>query len=265
MRSYAMVLGVVVLCIGMAQISGVLVTRAGAHDLWIEATNYAPEAGSDVTLALVYGHEFPGTEYLPEEYLEEMVLLDPKGKRIELKQGTESGRRTCKAAKLPGTYVATAVTKGRFWTKTTEGYQSGRSKQGLQDVISCTYSAKFAKAILHVEHAGSSVVSEPLGHDLEIVPLKDPKGLSAGDELPVKVLYKGGPLPYAQLLATYAGFSSDKNVFAYAVKTNPEGLANIRLLHPGAWLVTAGHRDTFPDTEVCDQYSFGAALTFRIP
>jgi uncharacterized GH25 family protein len=237
---------------------------ASAHDMWIEVRDYTPPMGEEVTMTLGYDHYLPARNFLPKDYLDEIYLLDPKGKRIDVKRYSEVEYKADGNLNPAGNHLVVAAQKGRFWTKTTEGYQSGKSKKGLKDVISCTYSAKFGKAVVKVGDGAKGVISKPVGHELEIIPLKDPATLRIGDMLPVKVLFRGKPVLNHQVLATYVGFSRQKNTFAYATKTNKEGMAVIKILNDGAWLVTTHQKETYPDASECDYYKLAASLTFEI-
>jgi uncharacterized GH25 family protein len=234
-----------------------------AHDMWIDVRDYTPAPGEVVTMTLAYGHYLPAREFLPKEYLDEIYLLDPNGNRLEIQGCSDVEFKTQKVLAQEGTYLVVATQKGRFWTKTTDGYQPGKSKKGLKNVIGCTYSAKFSKAIVNVGARPGDLLAKPLGHELEIVPLADPGTLRSGDMLPVKVLFRNKPLSGAQVLATYVGFSREKNTFAYATKTDAAGTAGIRVATAGAWLVAVHHKDDYPDPAECDQYSFAATLTFE--
>jgi uncharacterized GH25 family protein len=239
-------------------------TMASAHDMWIEVRDYTPHTGEEVTMTLGYGHYLPAREFLPQDYLDEIYVLNPKAKKIDVKKYSEVEYKVDAELKPAGSYLVVAAQKGRFWTKTTEGYQSGKSKKGLKDVISCTYSAKFGKAIVNMGKGGEGVISKPVGHELEIIPLKDPAALRVGDPLPVKILFREKPVKNHQVLATYVGFSRDKNTFAYATKTNAQGVAVIKMLSAGAWLVATHQKDSYPDISECDTYSLAASLTFEI-
>ena len=236
-----------------------------AHDLWLNAEDYTPEVGKPVRLTLGYGHYYlsPGSEVMPQEYLDKIYIISPEGRQLKLKAASRGGYKTDVSLQDSGTYLAVATKKAGFSTKTTEGYKRGRSKKGLKNVISCTYSAKYAKAIVNVGKGGGKNFSRPIGHKLEIIPLNDPANLSEGDYFPVKVLYNKEPLR-TEIVATYAGFSTEKNTFAYATKTDKEGIGKIKLLKSGIWLIKVGHKAPYPNPKECDQYSFSATLTFEV-
>lgn len=255
-------LGVLGLCITL--IIGITCHHASAHDFWLEIRDYTPMVGEDITLTLGYGHYLPAREFMANEYLEEIYMLGKEGKRMGIKPCSDVEYKGEIPLNHEGIYLIVAKKKGGFFTKTTEGYKRGRSKKGLKNVIECTYSEKYTKAIVNVGKAGGKTFSKVLGHDLEILPLADPSNLTEGDYLPAKVTFKGKPLAYTPVYATYLGFSTEKAAYAYTTKTTPEGIARIKILKSGIWLTTTNHKEIYPDTEECDLLSFSATLTFEV-
>jgi uncharacterized GH25 family protein len=248
----------------MAMILGAISHQAYAHDLWLQVRDYTPEMGGDISLTLGYGHHFPAREFMEKNDLAEIYILDGKKRKIGVKTDSEVAFKTDKNLKEQGTYLVVAQKKGGFFTKTTEGTKRGQSKEGLSNVVQCTYSVKYAKAVVNVGGSGGKAASEVLGHELEIIPTVDPGTLTQGNYLPVKVLFKGKPLPSTHVFATYMGFSTKKNTFAYATKTDKQGMANIKMLTSGVWLIAAYHMEAYPDANECDQYKFSSSLTFEI-
>jgi uncharacterized GH25 family protein len=220
--------------------------------------------GDEITMTLGYDHHLPARGFMDKKDLEEIYILDQEGKKLGIKGYSDVEFKGEKPLKKKGTYIIVAEKKGGFFTKTTEGYKRGHTKEGLKNVISCTYSAKYSKAVVNVGEAGGSTFSKVLGQDLEIVPLKDPGTLAQGDYLPIKIMFKGKPLSSSQVFATYVGFSTEKNTFAYVTKTDKMGKAKIKMLQSGVWLVTTSHTEHYPDPKKCDKYKFSSTLTFEI-
>jgi len=262
MKIFAKQLGMLGLCLTL--VLGVACYQAIAHDMWLEVRDYTPQVGEEITLTLGYGHYLPAREFMDQKDLEEIYMLDQEGKRIGIKPYSDVEFRGDKPLKQEGTCLVVAKKKGGFFTKTTEGYKRGHTKKGLKNVISCTFSAKYSKAIVNVGKAGGKNFSKALGHDLEIIPLADPGDLTEGDYLPVKVTFKGKPLSSNHVFATYVGFSTEKNTFAYATKTDKKGIAKIKMLKSGVWLITTSHIEDYPDPQECDQYKFASSLTFEV-
>ena len=100
-----------------------------------------------------------------------------------------------------------------------------------------------------------------IGDTLEIVPLTNPT-VRPGDELTVKVLFKGPPLA-TNVYATYDGFSQEENTYAYYTEGYKDGTAKVKITHPGVWMVRV--QRTAPErTEDYDRYVAHAVLLFEV-
>jgi uncharacterized GH25 family protein len=236
-----------------------------AHDLWVTVDPYALGKSDSPSLAIFNAHRFPADaeDYLAAERVDQAFIVSPKGAKaaVSVKADGKYGPRV--SLKDAGTYLAVALPSDGFATKTTAGYQKGKTKKDVDNVIECKYSRKFAKAVFTVGGPGGQVFSRPLGHAMEIVPLKDPATLKAGQLLPVKVLLKGKPAR-TYVYGTYAGFSDSGDAFAYTTRTDKEGVARIKMIHGGVWVLIAKQEDAYPDTAECDKQAWAASLTFEI-
>ena len=94
--------------------------------------------------------------------------------------------------------------------------------------------------------------------------MKNPFNLKRGSEFPIKVLFNGKPLADATIKATYAGFSNQPNTFAVTVKTDPEGMARVKLSEKGKWFCAVTHEVPYPDKKECDKEKYNATLTFDV-
>ncbi len=244
---------------------------------WINANKYGLTGKDIIRFHIAYGHNFPfGHSFFDNEQIENLYMLGPGGERQdvgprELKDGKLSQVQFESKDELKdGTYLLVMESKGNFGAKTTKGWQR-KSKAELKgeevkgDVI---FSRNYCKAMVNVGgKGGGGSYSKILGHGLEIVPLKDPAELRTNDILPIKVLHNGKPLEESVMVyATYMGFSNETDVFAYTAwaSSYKEGLAEIRLLQPGIWMVFVNHKLPYPDTKLADVYSYQATLTFEV-
>ncbi len=242
----------------------VLVGSAGAHFMWVNVGDYSPRPDSTVVMNIGWGHSFGnlvGNVLTDMNRLDHIAIIDPAGVKKKVKSLSDIEFKTENPLKSEGTYIVVAQRKEGFSSKTTSGHQM-KSKKELKNVLQCSYSGGYSKAIVNVGNGGGKALSKPLGHTLEIVPLDDPSNLKPGDYMSLKVLYKGEPLS-VEIYASYVGFSLD-GAWAYTTKTNRDGECQIKMLHPGIWLIKVGHRVPYPDPEECDQYSYTSTLTFEI-
>ena len=244
---------------------------------WINANKYAPKTSGPIRFHFAYGHRYPfGHSFYNNDAVEKMYILNPDG--IEEKPGPRNLGKDrfsqvqfeSKSDLTEGTYLVVMESKGNFGAFTEKGYQRKSRKELEGEKIKgiVRYSKNFCKAVVNVGgKGGGQSYSKVLGHGLEIVPLKDPGDLRTNDILPVKVLHNGKPLDEAVLVyATYMGFSSEPDAFAYTAwaSSYSDGVARIRLMQPGTWMVFVFHKLPYPDAELADKYSFQSTLTFEV-
>jgi uncharacterized GH25 family protein len=239
-------------------------SQAVAHFPWINTDGYTLHSGGTPHISIGWGHRYPLGRFLQQEDLESMSMRGADGYEIPLKPSNSMEFEPEEALSTPGTYTVAAQRKTGFYTKTTEGGKR-QSKEGLSNVLRCSSSHMTMKALLTVGEAeeGEEVNTTPVGHPLEIIPQANPASLRAGDYFPVQLLLYGKPYQ-GKLFATYMGFSTEKDVFAYTAKTDKKGMGKIRILQPGVWLIKAEYEEPYPDQKVCDVESFSSTLTLEI-
>lgn len=91
---------------------------------------------------------------------------------------------------------------------------------------------------------------------MELVPLKNPLALKVGDTLPFQVFYNGKPLAGAAVRAE--GVEKD------ALKTDPNGRAEIVIKKKGFQIVVANQKTPTPKDPDADVLSETANLTFEV-
>ena len=244
-----------------------------AHTMWINATDYSPKVhpghGAVTKIYFGWGHHYPVDDFLNEEDLEDCLMILPNGDKGEIKLGETGFLATQLNLKKQGAYIITATLKPGFYTMHMEKgkmHHKMEPKTGLKGVILSLYYEQYAKSLISAGETSDNLFSKPVGHDLEIVALKNPAALKSGDFLPIQVLFKGRPAKFCGVKATYSGFSTGQE-FAYATSTDAEGKARIRLIHYGPWLVKAEMR--LPASEElkdkCNQLHYTATMTFDVP
>lgn len=123
-----------------------------------------------------------------------------------------------------------------------------------------------AKALAYIrrgawaEPEGSPAVSARFGSTLEIVPLVDPHTLQAGDELPLRVRFRGPGLEGATLVAVHADGDTRREWFRG--ETESAGQLDVKLVRSGLWLLSVQHREEA--SERSPRTVHVATLSFRI-
>jgi len=233
---------------------------AHAHWLWLNIDDDQPKVGQGVQIEIGWGHKFPKDEVIKEGFLNQAYALDSRGAKIPLKQISPTEFEFVPTAE--GTYMILGDIHPGFLSKTTEGYKL-KPKKGLENVVSCFRFDIRAKAIVNAGN-GEIMPDERVGDPLEIIPLKNPKHSKKGEIFPVKVIYDGKALASVNVRATYAGFSDQPNTFALSAMTDNEGVARIKILEKGKWLVNVMHEVPYPDKDECDKYRYNTCFTFKV-
>lgn len=231
---------------------------ASAHDMWITCPATAP--GQNLTVDIGYGHAFPATETV------EMNLIDqPRviGADAVIKTKPAGDMKFASVSPLAkGSYVVVSGRVPMWYTKSPEGTVH-KPKNEVPDAISCGRYVKFAKAIVNVGGA-SGDVSKPVGLDMEIVPLVNPATVKVGGDLPIQVLLNGKPMPKAEVMATFAGFTKDGKAMAFYQRADKDGKVNVKLWHAGQWLVRTFQKEAYKDPAKCDTFAQTTVLSFDV-
>ncbi len=246
-------------------LSFIQVSFGHAHDMWVSMQDYFPSKSDPAVLAVASAHRFPAQtdELMSRDRVDKVVIMSPEGKELATAPQGDAQYKSATPLEGQGSYLAVATPQNGFSSKTAEGYQRGKSKKDLKDVIECRYSEKNGKALFTVGAPGGDAFSRTFGHKMEIIPMKDPAFLKEGDELPVKVLLEGQPAK-TYVYGTYAGFSNESSTFAYTTHTDKEGIAKIKIIKAGTWLLLVKQEMPYSDATVCDKTSYAASLTFQV-
>jgi len=232
-----------------------------AHFPWLTLPNFDLKKGQSVKVRIGWGHQFPVDDLLKASEITKVSIYDPQGKVLEAPAINEFMFEG-PALNQPGAYIVAASKKPGFYTKLAKGF-SRKPKSAVKGAKICYHTMAYMKAVINVEKGGGQV-DRVLGQELELVPLKNPASLKVGDYLPIQVLFKGKPVEgYPLVLATYAGFPNSK-AFAHASYAVKDGIAKLRILHNGRWLVFVNLKKPYSDPKECDQSNYSSVLTFNI-
>jgi uncharacterized GH25 family protein len=157
-------------------------TSAQAHDMWLQ------KKGDKAWL--LYGH--PGsTDPYPLSRITTITGITANQWGVELEPVEHKGEAF---AWLNDDFaVLTVDFDNKYWYNTEEdgwrNFLDPREVRGT--IVDEGRSWKLSKEII----AWQSFLAKPIGQRAEIVPLKDPTTLKAGDTLPVMLFYEGKPMP----------------------------------------------------------------------
>ncbi len=249
-----------------------------SHSMWINITDYYPEIhNGELTYTKLYlgwGHHFPVDDFLSKNQLQSFLLIDPDSKKKNINPDVNGGfLETVLKLNKKGSWIVSAASNPGFYTMYLDSKNEMHHKIGPKTdvkgrVIMSLYYEQFAKTIICVGDENNKSFSKPIGHKLEIIPLENPIYLKGcgGHFLPVKVLFNGKPAMFKKVYATYSGFSFDADNYAYTTSTNSQGIANIKILSNGQWLIKT--EIMLPATkdmkEKCNEMHYTATLTIGV-
>ncbi|MBH5388586.1 DUF4198 domain-containing protein [Bradyrhizobium diversitatis] len=249
-RAALLATGLVLVSIGSASAHDVWLTLSGAANARRAVVNYShpddrPPAFADKVVDL-----FAITAKGRSSLLDGLAAASENGVQIARTKPFDDGGHTLLAARYDN----------GFWVKTKDGVYRNATRRLVPDAVEILWSGKFAKAITGADAPWREV----LGHDLELVPLSDPAKAKPGEPLKVKVLFRGKPLPDAEVERGDGKTAiAEKDIPKF--KTDLDGIASIPIAKPGAHLLVIDHRaspSTTPDQATADLYN--ATLWFNV-
>lgn len=248
-----------VVALGVSLVAG----AAGAHEFILKPVSLAVDKEVETPLSVVSAHVFMISEEMePLDKVDAKLIQGDEETSIALTENevlmTLDGRFK---AEKKGTAILAGHRKGMIWTKTTKGWKQ-QSKKGLQGVVSSGNYEKFCKTLVTVEEPDGNFAKE-VGHTLEIMPLDDPAQIAVGDDIEVQVLYKGKPISVESVTATYDGFTSTPNTYAYFTEPYGDGKAKVKISHPGVWMIRVQHA-VEQKTADYDKLVMRAVLAFEV-
>ncbi len=253
---------------------------ASAHDFWLQPRYFWVPVGGETTVSLQVGH---GALRQPSPLtLDRITLLrtiGPKG-GVDQKTGLKPGAGVFNSPMSfqgPGTYVMALETNHASSVLPAIRFNDYLKFEGLTPALKLRAQAKTsdspgrevysrrAKALVQVGPPmakGQPQVTRPLGMTLEIVPEKNPYTLGLKEPLPVRILYRGRPLPGALVMLTNLEF--DGHPLETKV-SDASGRAIFQAPHVGSWLINVLWTEPVKGIPGADFDTTFSSLTFAYP
>lgn len=242
-----------------------LAATAAAHDLYLTQGKKSVCAG--------IGEEFPkSTNAITADRLNLFQIRT--GEAATALSGKVSGKQFCAATTVSGAFIAEMTVQPRFIKlddKDFNGYIHGegltaveklRTERGEQARPGRELYSRYSKLLVGTN---GDAATEPLGHALEIVPERDPAQLKPGESLMIQVLFKGKPLPDAQVAAVYANAVMKGHEYPVTARTDANGKAVLKVDRPGLWYARLIHMEPAQNDPEVDWRSYFSTVTFTVP
>lgn len=249
-----------------------LTTNVQAHALWVNAVPAEPNKSQIIEMG--YGDEFPSAENIALDrahiFLPMQVIGEGGAKKLIA--GEKNYQYFTEKPLEKGSYLVLATYQPTYWSQNVNGWKQ-ESKTEMPDASYCQLASMYAKTILTVGDAGDlSLIRQPQGQKLEIVPMADPATVKVGQPFPVRVLYDGKAASNVTVTATFAGFGDKhtnhghehSHALAFSNKTDDRGRINIYPLKAGYWVAAVDYKTPFADKTKCDEIGIKSTLTFTI-
>jgi len=249
-------------------------TSLTAHDLWLVPQKFMISPGDTLTISANTGMDFPKSlSAITPDRIHQFFLIGRSIKENITELKVEGNSLVANyTIEKPGTYVIGMALKTREIKLTAEefndyllhdglpGIYELRKQEGILDKSAVEHYSKYAKTIVQAGKTFEKTALQPLGFPIEIIPKINPYSLKVGDELKALVLFKGKPLPKAEIAWSYPGKGEE---FAGSTKTDAEGLASIPLINMGPYVIRITHME-WVKKETHEWESYWASLTFKV-
>lgn len=254
---------------------GLMAVSALAHDMYILPGSFRPAKGELVKAGFHVGDSFPDSEVSGR--IERLVnpRLLWQGGEVAFGNLRVEGKRDVADVRVGGSgnLIAAVQTKPTLIELEPKKFVEYLREEGLAEVIAWREQhgesgkpgkerySKFAKSLL-LSGAPNGFATNVVGLTVEIVPEADPYEMKVGDQLPVRVLFRGKPAGGLQLEAAWASASGNKTVVVG--RTDTEGRIRVPLQTAGRWRLHTIKMERCSEPAVADWESFWASLTFEI-
>ncbi len=249
-----------------------LAAAAPGHDFWIEPSCYHVQESALVALHLRVGMQFEGEPVARNAELTRQFVV--AGARSESPVAGEDGAEPAGwfRAGAPGVYVVGYRSNRKFIEIEPKHFQEYLEEEGMGEIIERRrqsgeadmpgreWYSRCAKLLVEVG-GGRDGYERVLGFELELIPEKNPYALQPGDELPIRLLFRGRPLAGALIEAEAKGRPEARR----QARTDAHGRAVIRLPAAGPWLLAVVHVERTPPGRQADWESWWASLVFDLP
>ena len=258
----------------LASVTSVL----AAHDLFLTLREYFVPPQTDLRLTALNGTFSTSENSIDRVRIADLSLVTPAGRRrLDTAAVSAEGPRTAIAVRTEaeGTYLAGLSIKPSEIALSAKQFNAYLAEEGLGAVLAQRRRAgelgkpareqyaKHVKVIFQVGAGRNEGWSATLGYPVEIVPLRNPYQLAAGDTLRLRLLVNGAASPAGQEVLAGGRTSSGARRTVRHLTTNAAGEVALSRVAAGTWYVKFIHmsKAQVPGLDYVSQW---ATLTFAV-
>jgi hypothetical protein len=250
-----------------------------AHDLFLRAESYFLSPNGTVRLHVLNGTFSKSENAVTKDRLRDLSIVNPSGTTtpLDVAGWAETGDTSIVTVPVgeSGTYLIGASLKPREIALEAKDFNTYLATDGIPDVLAARrregeldrparerYS-KHVKALVQVGSTRTAGYGAELGYPAELVPLNNPYSLKAGSMLRVRAVVEGAPVAN-QVVIAGGRTSGGGRIAQRSVRTNSDGVANIRIASRGVWYVKFINMQRAAADTTIDYESKWATLTFAV-
>jgi hypothetical protein len=301
MRGFRTVFTRPVCCLSAGALLALPSLQLSAHDTFLRPDSYRPDSGEALVLWVFNGSYNESVDSIRPGEIAEIKHAGPEGTTVHDAgqwRRTDAGSKAWRASQLlqanlggmdnrrtssfpvhlvePGTHVIGLTLHPLRAAMSPQNFLIYMGECGLEDeaiaqledtdpnrIIRERY-VKAAKAIVDTGEGGGDP-TQPLGLPVEIVPLRNPAGLKAGDDLPFVALVEGKPVADQVVLAGRRQGLLKRGAHDHVrLRTDAFGQFSLELSDSGEWWVKFNHIISAPEDDPMDIITHWATLSFNI-
>lgn len=229
----------------------VAATTASAHDMFFRLTHYFVSSGDKVRAPLLNGTFSTSANSITWDRVTDLSVTSPAG-RVKQDSAhwdakTDTSWLSFTAGK-PGTYVIGLSTGKKELDEKGKDFNEYLRTDGVPEVLAERTKAgelgkdvrelysKHVKAVLQVGDARSGEWATILGYPAELVPMSNPADLKKGDELALKCLVDGKPMPDQFVMFGGRG-AGEARIEGRSARSGKDGVVRVKFDRAGVWYV----------------------------
>lgn len=251
---------------------------AAAHDMFLKPADFFPAENSEVVVRLLNGTFSQSENSIARARLLDVSVVSPAGReRLDTASWNATGDTSTFHLRTggAGTYVLGVSTRANIIPIAAKDFNQYLKADGIPDVLAARERdgelgrdareryAKHVKALAQVGSTPTEDYATALGYPAEIIPLENPYTLRVGSTLRLRVLLRGEPVANQYVL--YGGRTPNGGrIEQRSTRSDPEGIATIRLARRGTWYVKFIHMARLTGDSAADYESTWATLSFAV-